>query len=276
MLKRTISGALMAALTVVLIVLGALPFGIFMVIVSLIGVYEMAKAVGVHNRKKTVNLLEVAIYLATVGMYLVLMIGDTENMDANFIAVITAFILVVFAIYVFTYPLYKATDIMGTIFTVMYIPLMGSFLYRLRAFEDHCLIMTFLVLLVACGSDIFAYFVGSALGKHKLAPILSPKKSIEGAVGAVVCTSVVCTVYALALCAYDVVDVKYIWMFAIIGAVGSIVSQIGDLTASAIKRNYEIKDYGNLIPGHGGVMDRIDSILIVSPMIYLLAQWMFK
>lgn len=274
MVKRTISGVVMAVVSIVLIVLGNIPFGIYVMLISIVGAFELARATGVRNPKKKINILEVLIYLATIAMYLALMFAGEDRVDQTLITVFVVFILVLFGVYVFSFPGFKATDIMGTVFIVMYVPFLASFLYRIRAFTEHNLIMTFLVLIVACGSDISAYFVGSTLGKHKLAPVLSPKKSIEGAVGAVICTAIICTVYALGLCAYDVVPVKYIYIFAVIGAVGSIVSQIGDLTASAVKRNYDIKDYGKIIPGHGGALDRIDSILVVSPIIYLLAQWL--
>ena len=128
------------------------------------------------------------------------------------------------------------------------------------------------IFLVPCISDISAYFVGSTLGKHKLAPVLSPKKSIEGAVGAVIVTSIASSIYAAALSAAGLIGNKLTLLFAIIGALGSVISQIGDLAASAIKRNYSVKDYGRLIPGHGGIMDRIDSWLVVMPIIYIMLE----
>ena len=115
-----------------------------------------------------------------------------------------------------------------------------------------------------------------AIGKHKLAPVLSPKKSIEGAIGGVVGSSIVGLLYALILTQADP-DIENIrWVFPVICAVGAMISQVGDLAASAIKRNYDIKDYGKLIPGHGGIMDRFDSVIFTSPMIYYMAVLLLK
>lgn len=121
----------------------------------------------------------------------------------------------------------------------------------------------------ACVSDICAYFVGSAVGKHKLAPEISPKKTIEGAVGGLVgstlCTLLICIVFELILKE----DIKIITLM-IATPFLSAIGMLGDLFASAIKRNYGIKDYGNIMPGHGGVLDRTDSILVVAPAFALL------
>ena len=107
-------------------------------------------------------------------------------------------------------------------------------------------------------------------GKHKLAPILSPKKSIEGSIGGIAGSAIVGALFGYFIAEQVITDQQVTWVFALIGAIGSVVSQIGDLAASAIKRNYEIKDYGKLIPGHGGIMDRFDSVLVTAPMIYFL------
>lgn len=120
------------------------------------------------------------------------------------------------------------------------------------------------VVLAAFGSDIMAYFTGYLLGKHKLAPNLSPKKTIEGAVGGVVGAGILCGVYGA------IFAKEFIIACIIIGLVGGAVSQAGDLTASAFKRKMGIKDYGNLIPGHGGIMDRFDSVIFVAPFVYYL------
>ncbi len=116
----------------------------------------------------------------------------------------------------------------------------------------------------AAVSDIFAYFVGSAIGKHKLAPEISPKKTIEGAVGGIL-GALVCTVPICLVCeAIFKTDIN-LWALLLAAPFLSAIGMLGDLFASAIKRNYGIKDYGNIMPGHGGVLDRTDSILLVAP-----------
>ena len=123
-------------------------------------------------------------------------------------------------------------------------------------------IMKWMVVITAVATDIFAYFSGVFLGKHKLCPKLSPKKTIEGAIGGILGCVLLSAVFAHFLCR------EYFWSCVIIGLIGSPVSMCGDLTASAYKRKMGIKDYGNLIPGHGGVMDRFDSILFTAPFVY--------
>ena len=114
------------------------------------------------------------------------------------------------------------------------------------------------------------------IGKHKMSPKLSPKKSIEGAVGGVVGTGLLTALYCYIFRAALEIDVKEIVILAIASGVCGLISMVGDLTASAIKRNYDIKDYGTLIPGHGGIMDRFDSMIITAPIIYYMAVFVLK
>ena len=131
-----------------------------------------------------------------------------------------------------------------------------------------------LVLIGASGSDTFAYLVGKFFGKHHFSE-LSPKKTIEGCIGGVAGAVILAVIYSFFLPekAVQMFSFNIQADFAAIGVVCSIVSQIGDLAASAIKRNFETKDYGDVIPGHGGVLDRIDSILFVAPTVYYLLYW---
>lgn len=109
------------------------------------------------------------------------------------------------------------------------------------------------------------------MGKHKMAPVLSPKKSIEGGVGGVVGAALLGAVYAVAINHFAPGTEANVVLYAAICGVGGIISQIGDLAASAIKRNHDIKDYGKLIPGHGGILDRFDSVIITAPIIFYMA-----
>ena len=124
--------------------------------------------------------------------------------------------------------------------------------------------------MVAWACDVFAYLVGSLIGKHKLIPEISPKKTVEGAIGGVVFTVLFCLAYGFALDKIvDNMSVNYVFL-AICGVILPIVSQLGDLTASLIKREYGVKDYGKIFPGHGGVMDRFDSVVAVSTILLIL------
>ncbi len=127
-----------------------------------------------------------------------------------------------------------------------------------------------LIFVIAWICDVFAYFTGSLIGKHKLIPEVSPKKTVEGAVGGVVFAIIACLVYGLGV---DLIvaniQVNYL-VLAIFGLVLSVVSQLGDLAASLIKREYGAKDYGTIFPGHGGIMDRFDSPIAVSTIMLIL------
>ena len=122
--------------------------------------------------------------------------------------------------------------------------------------------LVWLIFLTAFGTDIMAYFTGYFLGKHKLCPKISPKKTIEGSIGGVIGSVVLSALFGYFF--FERILIHCI----IIGIIGGIVSQFGDLTASVFKRKMGIKDYGNLIPGHGGILDRFDSVLFTAPMVY--------
>ena len=140
-------------------------------------------------------------------------------------------------------------------------------------YMDNGKYLIYLVLLGACGTDIFAYFVGVLTGKHKLCPTISPKKTIEGAIGGVF-GAIICFVgFGLVMQHCFKMDVNYVNLL-ILGAVSGVLSEIGDLAASMIKRQYQIKDYGHLLPGHGGIMDRLDSIIVIAPLVYYFVKYL--
>lgn len=274
MLQRTISGVGIAVVLFVSVYFSDIPFGVLLLLCSLIAVYELSKAVGIHAKAGLVNALEVVMYIATVVIYSLVYVCDYSDIDKWTLYVLLATLLALMSVYVFTFPKYHCNQVMAAMAIVIYAPLLLSFGYRIRAYAEYQLPMTALIFIIACGSDVFAYFVGTFLGKHKLAPKLSPKKSIEGSVGAIILTGLACFIYASVLSNMSLIDEIYIPYIVVLGFVGSIISQIGDLMASAIKRNFEIKDYGNLIPGHGGIMDRVDSWLVVMPLIYVLLVYL--
>ena len=232
--------------------------------ISMVGLFEFYRAVRKENQKKS---LEIVGYAGAIVYYLVLLFaGEVENL---FLVLILTVIVMMF-IYVFTYPVFVSTELMSTVFGILYVPVMLSFVYLTRSYQDGKYLV-WLILLSSWICDTCAYCVGMLIGKHKLAPVLSPKKSIEGAVGGMAGSAIAGALYGGYLVRVHGQRIEIIFLFAIISALGAIVSQVGDLTASAIKRNHEIKDYGNLIPGHGGILDRFDSVIVTAPMIYMLA-----
>ena len=226
--------------------------------VSLIGMRELYKVMKVSDEHVTV--LELVGYLGAV-LYYIAMKADFGNYGT--MAIIISMILILF-VYVFGYPKYHAEQVMAAFFGVVYVAVMLSFIYLTRSLPDGKFLV-WLIFLCSWGCDTCAYCVGMLIGKHKMAPVLSPKKSIEGAVGGVAGAALLGVIYAAA-------TQGKMAEYALICAVGALISMVGDLAASAIKRNQNIKDYGKLIPGHGGILDRFDSVIITAPVIYYLAK----
>ena len=170
------------------------------------------------------------------------------------------------------YPNYKDKEIMAAFFAFVYVGVMLSYVYLIRDMK-HGLILVLLIFVSSWGNDTCAYLVGRAIGKHKMSPILSPKKSIEGLIGGIVGAGILGVVFGLIYNHFMQVA-HSVWIFALIGAVCALPAVIGDLAASAIKRNNDIKDYGKLIPGHGGILDRFDSIIFTAPIMYYLILYL--
>ena len=139
--------------------------------------------------------------------------------------------------------------------------------------RSHCVFLILCAMYCAWMCDTWAYFVVSRFGKHKLSPKISPKKSVEGAIGGVVGSIVFClATYFVCDRFFFVIDTVKWWMIALGAVVVSILGMCGDLSASVIKRNFGEKDFGNLFPGHGGVLDRVDSFLVTMPAMYVIIQ----
>ena len=255
---RLISGIVLVIIALATIISGSWILFFTLLAVSLIGMRELYKVMKVSDEHVTV--LELVGYLGAV-LYYIAMKADFGNYGT--MAIIISMILILF-VYVFGYPKYHAEQVMAAFFGVVYVAVMLSFIYLTRSLPDGKFLV-WLIFLCSWGCDTCAYCVGMLIGKHKMAPVLSPKKSIEGAVGGVAGAALLGAIYAAA-------TQGKMAEYALICAGGALISMVGDLAASAIKRNQNIKDYGKLIPGHGGILDRFDSVIITAPVIYYLAK----
>ena len=255
---RLISGIILVIIALATIISGSWILFFTLLAVSLIGMRELYKVMKVSDEHVTV--LELVGYLGAV-LYYIAMKADFGNYGT--MAIIISMILILF-VYVFGYPKYRAEQVMAAFFGMVYVAVMLSFIYLTRNLPDGKFLV-WLIFLCSWGCDTCAYCVGMLIGKHKMAPVLSPKKSIEGAVGGVVGAALLGVIYAAA-------TQGKMAEYALICAVGALISMVGDLAESAIKRNQNIKDYGKLIPGHGGILDRFDSVIITAPVIYYLAK----
>ncbi len=268
---RLISGIVIAVLIAVFTYIGGLPLLAFLLLVSLRGMFELYRATGVLTDNKRIDPVTGIAYAFCVIYYVLLYVTGGNMFFSVF--VMAVFLLVLLASYVFTFPRYNAKDIVFTFFGLFYVGVMISFYYLTRC-ESDGIFVVWLILASSWLCDVFAYLTGMTLGRHKLAPVLSPKKSIEGSVGGIVIPAIIACIYGYIIGRYYTPGYAVAPVFAVLTAIGAAASQIGDLSASAIKRNFEIKDYGELIPGHGGVLDRFDSLIFTAPMIYFVAVLM--
>lgn len=176
-------------------------------------------------------------------------------------------------------------DLLATIFSLIYPMALVSLAFALGIFRCGGTFAISFAIFLPVFSDTFAYLVGSTLGKRKLCPSISPKKTVAGAIGGLL-GSVLCAVtFFLLFDLYAVIPVGYVTfsdsvavravVFVVLGIVGGVLAEIGDLAASRIKRTMNIKDFGNIFPGHGGVLDRLDSIMFTLVMFFTAFTFMY-
>lgn len=265
---RIISGVIIGCILVPVLLLGGWVLWGALLAVSLIGFYELAGATGVRKKGMLITMPELAGAIGIIALYLCLKFIGTLSC---YIVIVMLVLTVLFFIYVFSFPRIHSRDIMAAFFSFLYAPCMLSFLYLLwlLPYGRYAVWLPF----VAWISDTFAYFTGRFFGKHKLTPILSPKKTVEGAVGGVIGSLIAGIVFGTIVGSRSG-DYQMIGAFALITPIGSVIAQLGDLAASGIKRDHGIKDFGKCIPGHGGIMDRFDSVILITPVMYFLNVFM--
>ncbi|MDO5145784.1 MAG: phosphatidate cytidylyltransferase [Eubacteriales bacterium] len=258
--QRLISGVILVILAFVILYFGGIVTFLATAGISLIGMFELLRVIHVEK-----SALAVIAYSGAILYYLLLIL----NLDQYIVPLVLLVLILLFTVYVFTFPKYEISHVAITFFSLFYVTVMLSCIYRIRMLEDGgCLIV--LVFLSAWGNDTLAYCAGRLFGKHKMSPVLSPKKTVEGAVGGVAGAGLLGAIYGCLAVNFIAAQYNLMLVFAVVCAAGGLISIVGDLGASAIKRNYGIKDYSNLIPGHGGILDRFDSIIFTAPIIYYL------
>lgn len=265
MKTRIISGIIyFILLAAILIVNIPLVDTIVVVVISLIGVYEYIKAF----KSAGYNPISWIGYLGCLTLFS--MGGLIENADKILCLRIAlpAIIICIFSYAILTNLKFNILDIMITCFSLVLIPFMFSFVKLILMMENGRLLIWY-VLLGAFASDILAFFIGSKFGKRKLCPDISPKKTVEGSIAGIIGVVISYIVLTIIANTYFGLTIN-IWGIILVGIIAAIVGQFGDLTASAIKRFCKIKDFGSIMPGHGGILDRLDSVMFVAPVIYIL------
>lgn len=267
---RLASGAVLLVTAVLAMSIGEWPLLLILYLCAMAAYRELTKALGCATDGKRPNALEIIGFLGVTAYYIT--VYFSEDKVLLLMCIVAVFMAEMFA-YVATFPRYRAGQVEAAVFSFMYAPLMLSFVYLTRMCPQG-IYLVWLILISSWGCDTCAYVVGKLIGKKKIFPVLSPKKSLEGCIGGVLGAALIGGIYGQLMVERVLPGQHVAPAIAFVCAVGAVMSMVGDLAASAIKRNHEIKDYGKLIPGHGGIMDRFDSMTVTAPMIYFLALLM--
>ncbi len=229
-----------------------------------VAVYEILRCVGVKNE---MPLVLPSLLFALMPLCTWLLCPNGEDIYRIFYLFGGIYFLLLLVIANVEHNRIHSEKLFAVIAFVFYVTYSFTALTMLRVIPEG-IYFFLLAFLGAWISDTFALVFGLTLGKHKLCPNISPKKTVEGSIGGVLANILFFLAYAYVLSRFFNMKVQYLG-FAILGAVLSVIGQLGDLFASCIKRHYHIKDYGNLFPGHGGSLDRFDSVLTIADVMYL-------
>ena len=264
MLKRIITSIVGCAILLpILIFSGTFVLPIAVTIVTLIALYEMFKCIGLH-RKLAITLP--AYFIAGILPTVAKLAHGASGIMGIMCALTMLLAVYLLSVAVIGYKTYTFSD--SALVFMMSLYIIGGFLsiVFLREMSSNIYLLAFIGAWI---TDIFAYFTGYLFGKHKLCEAISPKKTIEGSIGGILFCSLAFVIFAIVTKGAEA-TVGYCIIYAAVGIVISIVSQIGDLSMSLIKRHYNIKDFGKLFPGHGGILDRFDSVLAVSLVLFII------
>lgn len=257
MKTRIITALVLIPILVLVLVSNNFIISLAVALVSLMGLFEFYKATGIIQKKALCGVG----FLLGAGTVLRFYIPVELYMPLFFVM-----LMLIFVVMLKDHKSVSVSDSALVLFGVLYVPFLLSTLTSLARLQGGLLFL-WMVFIGAFATDTFAYFSGYFFGKHKLCPEISPKKTIEGSVGGTLGCVVLLIVYGIFLEKQFGQSINYIKL-AILGILIAAVSQIGDLTASIIKRKYGVKDYGSLFPGHGGILDRLDSIITTAPLVY--------
>ncbi len=261
-LKRITSGLIVAiALIIILLIQNNIIIGILFTIISIVAMHEYLNAIS--------KICKPQKWLAYVSCVIVAIINyiPDQYLSKTLMISIPTVILILFIQIIITNMKTTFKDVAYTFLGICYIPLFLMFLSLIDGMENGKILLGY-VFMAAWGTDTFAYCIGKRLGKHKFSKV-SPKKSIEGCIAGTLGAVILMFIYTIIL--NNCFSFEYSYAIVIIaGILLSLIGQIGDLSASCIKRYVDIKDYSKLLPGHGGMLDRIDSVLFIAPFAYIL------
>jgi phosphatidate cytidylyltransferase len=256
-IKRWLTGIILAPIVFIIILFGSVKlFSSVVIIFILGGVWEYNNMVfGKEFLKEKIESLFFAIMIP-----LFVLLGNVQYV----LAVLAFSVLLVFILFLWSVKEsnFDFLSVAKVIFGIMYIPFLMSYFISLRMLDKGALWILF-VLVLAFAGDIVALYAGKYFGKHKLVPLVSPGKTVEGLIGLVFGSTLACLIFSY----YFLPEISLI-QIAILAVVGGIIGQLGDICESAIKRNYGLKDASSLLPGHGGILDRLDCLIFIAPFVY--------
>lgn len=250
--KRITSGVIGIILLFFIVARGGVYLSVSILLMSLIGIRELYRAF------RNIGMKPVD-YIGYLSTFLIFISFFYESLS---LSGIMSFIIILSLIHFVLSARRTIIDMSLTLFGIIYIPFLLFHLYYLDGTK-----YIWLVFIVAFGTDTFAYIFGNLFGKNKLAPKLSPNKTREGSIGGILGSLILTTGYSI----YIGIDISF--SLVAMSIIVSICSQLGDLTASKIKRWTKIKDYGCIMPGHGGMLDRFDSIIFTAPLVYYYVEY---
>lgn len=249
------------AVAIILLIPNHFVIGILLTLIALVAMSEYLKAIA-----KVCKPIKWISYLSCLIIGIINFIPE-KYLISILMYSIPSLLLILFIQVIATDMKTTFKDIAYTFLGICYIPLFAMFLALIDEIDNGKILLGY-ILIASWGTDVFAYSIGCRFGKHKFSKV-SPKKSVEGCIAGVLGATLIILIYTFILNNYF--QFKYSYFIIAISAVAlSLVGQIGDFSASCIKRYVDIKDYGNLLPGHGGMLDRIDSVLFVAPFAYMV------
>lgn len=254
MKTRIITGLILTMLILVVTYYGSYVFDAFYLTLTIVAIYEFTR---LFRSDKPLGYEFIINLVFAISLYIAQCFYDLSTL--NFI--IYVYLGMNFIIFI-VFSDIKLNRLSNSLIIGIYLVLFLHYMFRLNDTP-----YVWLVYFIAFGTDTCAYFTGVTFGKHKLCPVLSPKKTIEGALGGILGSSIITIMFFSYLSINKMVEI------IIFSIIASIFSMFGDLIASKIKREYKIKDYGNVFPGHGGVMDRFDSVVFVAPVVYYFVKY---
>ena len=265
MKKRVISAIIALAIVIPLIVLGGTWFYLGIGVIGLIGFYELMT---IRESKKKFPLVTKILAVISFAMIMLSSINNTHEFIIDYrIAVLPFLLLIIPIVPYLNKDKYDIADALYLIGSVFFLGIAFNFLVTLRNMDLYLFIYLILITIM---SDTFAHFFGTQVGKYKLCPKVSPNKTIEGFIGGTVAATFIGTMFFTAVFDFN----GSILLIILISLLLSVVGAIGDLVFSSIKRHYGVKDFGNIMPGHGGVLDRLDSVIFAGLALALVVSFL--